>query len=165
MNLIVRSLLILKHAVRWIAVTLLVWMILISALQLILRFVFSSGIFWIDIQLRYLVLWIGLIGGCLAAAENRHICINILEHYLTEKIAKRITQVVYALASLSLLGFGYLAVQFVLLEKEGGYSEKSLLFGWDASLWLVELVIPVSIFIMAAYFLAVTFDFSTSGKK
>lgn len=136
---------------------LLLWMICVSSLQLILRFVFSSGIFWIDLQLRYLVLWIGLIGGCLAAADGRHICINILEHYLSNKIASRITQVIYALSSASMLVLSYLAVQFVLQEKGGGYSQKSLLFGWDASLWLVEMVIPISMFLMAIYFIATAF--------
>ena len=57
-------------------------MILIAFLQVILRNFFSSGIFWGDIFLRHLVLWVGFVGASLATREKRHINIDALYRIL-----------------------------------------------------------------------------------
>jgi TRAP-type C4-dicarboxylate transport system permease small subunit len=53
-------------------------MVVLSALQILLRNVFGAGVLWIDPLLRYLTLWIGFLGAALAAAEGRHIQIDVL---------------------------------------------------------------------------------------
>ena len=53
-------------------------MIILSFGQVILRNFFNESIFWGDIFLRQMVLWVGFIGASLAAHDQRHIAIDFL---------------------------------------------------------------------------------------
>ena len=56
--------------------------------QVVLRNVFTGGIVWGDILLRHLVLWIGFLGAALATSGERHINIDILTRYLSERLKR-----------------------------------------------------------------------------
>ena len=143
-----------KRLVGWGVALLLGWMVLLALAQLILRWTLSTGIPWADLQLRQMVLWIGLLGGVLAAADNRHIRIDIVEHYLSPKVkavVKRFTSLIAAAGSFYL---GYLSIGFIRSEREAGVMLNRALFGLSLGQWIVEIVIPVGFWLMTIYFLA-----------
>ena len=67
---------------RWFLLVLLVAllsaMIILAALQIVLRNFFEAGIVWIDPLLRVGVLWLGLVGATVATRHNKHIRIDLL---------------------------------------------------------------------------------------
>lgn len=65
--------------------TTLITMLVFSALQVILRNVFDSGIEWGDVFARNLVLWVGFFGATLATQEGQHIRIDALAKALGKK--------------------------------------------------------------------------------
>ena len=69
---------------------LLLAMVVLSTLQIVLRNLFGIGLLWVDPLLRYATLWIGFLGAAVAAAEGRHIQIDVLTHILPAGV-KRIT--------------------------------------------------------------------------
>src|SRR5210317_765328 len=71
-------------------VFILVSMILIAVGQIIMREVFEVGFGWIDELVRLMVLWIALVGSIAACRENRHIRIDIISNYLSERITNSI---------------------------------------------------------------------------
>ena len=60
-------------------------MIILAGLQIIMRNVFQSGFIETDSILRVLVLWVGMIGAVVATRERRHISVDVLTRYLSEK--------------------------------------------------------------------------------
>ncbi|MBU1700398.1 MAG: TRAP transporter small permease [Candidatus Eisenbacteria bacterium] len=56
--------------------------IFLAALQIVLRNFFHTGLIWIDPLLRYIVLWIGLLGAFVATRKLRHITIDVLGRLL-----------------------------------------------------------------------------------
>lgn len=64
-----------------VAVLLLV-MVFLSALQILLRNAWESGILWIDPLLRHLVLLLAFLGALLATGAKRHVQINVLGRLL-----------------------------------------------------------------------------------
>lgn len=122
-------------------------MIVLSFGQVILRNVFHQGIFWADIFLRQMVLWVGFLGASLAARDGRHISIDFLPHYLSpfwRAVSKVIVQAIAGVAS----GFlAWAAWKFVRFEKEAG----TVLF-LDYPVWLFQTVLPFSFGVIAIRF-------------
>jgi len=153
LNMTARLLIIIRRAVEWGVALLLVWMVILALGQLILRWVFSIGMSWADLQLRQMVLWIGLLGGVLAAAEGRHIRIDLVEHYISGRVRAVVGGVIMLIASAGSFFLGYLSLRFIAGEREAGLVLNRVLFGQSMPEWIAELIIPVGFFLMGIYFL------------
>jgi TRAP-type C4-dicarboxylate transport system permease small subunit len=57
-------------------------MLILAALQVLLRGVFHSGILWGDVAARHLVILVGFLGAFIATRENRHFRIDVLTRFL-----------------------------------------------------------------------------------
>jgi len=139
--------------VGWIVAGLLGWMVLLALVQLLLRWTFSIGLPWVDIQLRQFVLWIGLLGGVLAASDSRHIRIDLIEHYFNEHIRKIIGTIVSLFAASASFFLGCLSLSFIANEKSAAVVLDKVFFGASVPIWIPELIIPVSFWLMAIYFI------------
>jgi TRAP-type C4-dicarboxylate transport system permease small subunit len=133
------------------------WMILIAFIQLIFRWLNFGGMDWADVHLRQLVLWLALMGGALAAARNRHIRIDIAEHWLNGN-TKSIVQCAINLVAAGVSG--YLAVLssiFLIGERKAGLTIERLIFSFRAPIWIIESIIPIGFFLIALFFLGSAF--------
>lgn len=74
----------------------LLWMILLASLQILLRWGQAlmpstfSAVDWFDVVARLMVLWVGVLGASLAAAEGRHIAIELLPKFLGPRGRRRL---------------------------------------------------------------------------
>lgn len=117
--------------------------ILIACVQIFLRNFFDMGIFWADSALRILVLWIGMIGAMFASRDKKHIRIDILSHYLPEKLrvnAWRITEFISAIVC-GIVAF--YSIKFIQYE----YADGLIAFA-NVPVWVCELIIPVAFIVM-----------------
>ena len=153
MNVITTVLRFVKKITGWAVVILLAWMVILALLQVILRSIFSTGVPWADQQLRQLVLWIALSGGVLAAAERRHIRIDLVEHYLDERKRRIIGRYVSIVAGIGCLYLAYLSVGFVISEMTAQVMISNLFFGISLPAWISELIIPIGFGLMGLFFL------------
>ncbi|NLO91502.1 MAG: TRAP transporter small permease subunit [Elusimicrobia bacterium] len=74
----------LARAEKAVLVALVCAMLALSALQVVLRLAFSTGILWADPLLRHMVLWAGLAGAALAAHESKHFVLDLAERLLPQ---------------------------------------------------------------------------------
>mgnify|MGYP001813454818 FL=1 len=122
-------------------------MILLAALQILLRNGFSSGISWADPALRLSVLWIAMLGAMAASGAGRHIHIDVLSHYLPQR-ARSVNRIITN--SFSGLICGVLAWQagrLVYYEWQDG----TTLFGGFPT-WAGALILPIGFAIMSCKF-------------
>ena len=127
--------------------------ILLASTQILLRNFFDSGIFWADSALRILVLWIGMTGAMFASRNKKHIRIDILSHYLPEKLRDNIWRVTELITAIVCGITAYYSIQFIQYEYEDG-----LIAFANVPVWLCETIIPVAFITMALryFFYAVT---------
>lgn len=127
---------------------LLLTMVVLSAFQILLRNVFSTGVLWIDPLLRYLTLWIGFLGAALAAAEGRHIQIDVLSRALPARARRWTGRIVHS---------GAAAICAVLAES--AYRHLASEYSFDSReflglpTWLLLSVIPLSLSVLGYRFL------------
>jgi TRAP-type C4-dicarboxylate transport system permease small subunit len=142
-----------KRLVGWMVALLLGWMVLLAATQLILRWTASTSFPWADLQLRQLVLWIGLLGGVLAAADGRHIRIDLVEHYCNPQIKIVISRLIALLSAAGSLLLTYLSFGFIQGERNARVLLDGVFFGSTIGQWIAELIIPFGFSLMSLYFI------------
>ena len=129
-------------------VVLLSVMILLAGGQILLRNLWDMSISWGDPFLRVSVLWIGLFGAMAAARHDKHIRINVLQHFVPTRVADISRMITDLFAALVCGMISYHAVHLVIMEKStGGHA-----FG-NVPSWVCELIIPVGFAVMALRFL------------
>lgn len=123
-------------------------MVVLSALQILLRNVFNTGVSWADIFLRHLVLWVGFLGASLATLEGRHINVDALSRIIPPR-PRRLVEMVINLFSCGIcVLLAEAAVDFVRLE----YGDHINLF-LSVQTWIAELIMPAALAIIAFRFL------------
>jgi TRAP-type C4-dicarboxylate transport system permease small subunit len=123
-------------------------MILFSALQILLRNVFGSGILWVDPMLRSITLWIGFLGAAFATASGRHIQIDILARISPPAVRGVAARAVSLAAAIVTLILAETAYRHVLEERT--FEASGFL---DIPSWLLITVIPIAFALMCYRFL------------
>jgi len=131
-----------------ILVGLLLLMIFLAVLQILLRDVFATGIVWSDVLVRILVLWVGLVGAMVASRQGRHINIDIMDRYLSERAKIVARFVVEFFTALICLIAAYYGLRFVQME----FSVGGRAFAKVPS-WLCESIIPFAFMVMAVRYI------------
>jgi TRAP-type C4-dicarboxylate transport system permease small subunit len=122
-------------------------MLLLALLQVLLRNIWDFGLPWVDIFLRHLVLWLGIMGASLATRMNRHIRIEALPRFLPARHRRRLERGVLLFAAAVSTLFGVTAVDLVRQEQASG----SMAFG-SVPTWTLQLVLPIGFAIVAFRF-------------
>lgn len=140
-------------ATRWgqfetvlLALTLMV-MITLAVVQIILRNLFGTSLFWIDPLNRLLVLWLAILGAMVATREREHIAVDVLKHYLTGRWLTTITKFTEVFAAFVCLIMAVHSGRFVYYE----YLDDMRTFS-DLPAWPFELIMPIGFAIMTIRF-------------
>ena len=122
-------------------------LMLIAFLQIILRNFFATGISWGDVLVRNLVLWVAFIGATLATREGKHINMEVVSRWVSNRgriYLKRLSQMCAA----GICGLlTYAAIRFLQFEVQMG-SMTTL----GLPVWVPELIIPLTFGLMTFRF-------------
>jgi TRAP-type C4-dicarboxylate transport system permease small subunit len=129
-------------------VIIVMFMVLLSFLQVVLRNVFAEGLLWGDIMLRNLVLWVGFLGASLATRQEKHISIDLFNRFLSQR-AGHIVRIVTNLFAMSVC---YLLTRASITFVSDEMLYGTTLFG-DVPAWYFQLIIPIGFALIAFRFL------------
>jgi len=136
-------------------VTLLVMIIATAVVQIVLRNFFNTGIFWGDVLVRILVLWIGMLGAMVASRRGDHISIDVVTRHLSPRAKQRVNGLVQITTFLICTLVAYHSLRFVLSEVEYGGNAFA-----GVPVWLCEAIIPFGFAVIALrYLLLATHSF------
>jgi len=119
--------------------------------QIGMRNFFNGGWLWADTALRVLVLWIAMWGASVAARHGHHIRIELAPHYLPKSWQRFNTILCDLACALISSVVAYYSTVFVIDE----YTNGGIAFA-SIPVWVCELIIPVSLIILAFRFSAQT---------
>ncbi len=120
-------------------------LVVLGALQILLRNAFHSGLLWADPLMRHIVLWLGAMGAALASAHMRHITVDALSRLLPAwwRPARRV--VVYGSTAVVAYLLAVAAVRLVVDER--GFGDVAFL---GIETWVMQLILP-GCFALIAY--------------
>ena len=144
----------------WIIVVLMIFVIGFGLVQIILRNIFSTGLVWGDMFLKQAVLWICLLGAARAAADDKHIHIDLLPRVLPEKICGIVRIITNTLSVIVCAILVYSSWEFVKNDRLAG----DMAFAF-IPLWWLELVFPFSFAVMTVRFTGGIFSALTQCRE
>jgi C4-dicarboxylate transporter DctQ subunit len=128
-------------------VLLLTGLVGLGLLQIVLRNLLASGLFWADGLLRHMVLWLGFLGASLATRERRHLSIDVLMRVLPVRGQPWFTLLTELVAALICALLTRDALTLVQYEYTAG---TVLAFG--VATWLAQSIIPLGFLTMTLRF-------------
>lgn len=109
--------------------------------NVLLRYFFSSAIFWAEEVLRYCIVWISFIGTAVCVQEDSHISIDILSGALKPK-AKRILKIFLQLAGIIFSAFFFfVSIKFIGQIKATGQVSATI---GNVPMYVIYLCMPIS---------------------
>ncbi|HOE37510.1 MAG TPA: TRAP transporter small permease [Kiritimatiellia bacterium] len=133
---------------RLILTVLVTGMVILAAVQILLRNIWHTGFNWAEPLLGMALLWLTMLGALAATGQSRHISIDLAAAFLPKRgqaILRRLTGL-FAVVVCAMLAWA--AGRYVGFQSE---METNILLGWP--LWKYYLVVPVVLWLMAWRFL------------
>lgn len=119
-------------------------MIAVAALQVIMRNLMDSGLYWGDSAVRVMVLWVAMLGAMVASRSDSHIRIDLLNHFLPVPVRRHARRVVNLFTLVILLLFTWSSAVFVGYE----YEDQTIAFG-NVPAWWCEVIMPIGAGVMS----------------
>jgi TRAP-type transport system small permease protein len=145
---------ILEKFVIYTVLLLLAVLISLVFLQVVLRFVFSSGMVWAEELDRYIFVWLMFLGITMGVYQQKHIAITVIADRMgrLSKILQLVVHLITGLFFAILLWQGY---QFMMVSVSGMASVLPINLG------VIYSIIPVSSLLAIVFLLVVI----TNGRK
>lgn len=128
--------------------SILLLMVVLAVLQILLRNLFGTSLFWIDPLNRLLVLWVAILGAMVATREREHIAIDMVKHYLKGYWLRVMTRVAELFAASVCMLMAYHSARFVYFD----YLDDMRTFS-SLPVWPFELIMPIGFAVMAGRFI------------
>ncbi|MCE7027142.1 TRAP transporter small permease [Jiella avicenniae] len=109
-------------------------------IQVVLRYVFNSSIFWAEELVRYTIVWTAFIGAGMGLRNGKHISVDLLQTFLPERPARLVALagvVIGCLFSVLLFWYGLALVRHALAMGQLS-SAMRIPMGW------VYLILPIA---------------------
>jgi TRAP-type C4-dicarboxylate transport system permease small subunit len=149
----------LVRAESWALVLVIGAMVLLAFGEVMSKLLANYPVEWIELAVRYLVLWVAFIGGSVATHAGRHITIDITARYLHGKAKAwtvAITSLVAVFISLVLfwVSLQYLAIKFH--NQDIAFTIRSMGMNLPVKSYVALVVIPPALLAMGWHFLVTT---------
>jgi len=145
----------------WFLMALMALIILDVTWQIFTRFVMQNSSSWTEEMARFLLIWIGLLGGSYALHTRMHLGIDILTYKLVGKKKQVVEVIIYSFVALFALvimvigGFKLVNMTFQL---------KQISASMGIKMGYIYIVIPLSGMLMIFYSIAFIFEALTNNQ-
>jgi TRAP-type C4-dicarboxylate transport system permease small subunit len=138
-----------RNLETWLIVLVLTGLIVLGAVQIVLRNFFSIGFAWGDGAARLAVLWLGLLGALAASRDGRHITMAALARWLPARLRVAAGVCADAFGAVVSGALAWYSWAFVRDSREFG----DTLLG-DLPAWWLQSIMPVAFALIAYRFAA-----------
>jgi TRAP-type C4-dicarboxylate transport system permease small subunit len=129
-------------------IALLLSMILMAVVQIVMRNLFDSGLFWAESYIRTCVLWVALIGAMVGSRNGEHVAIDFFIHKSSNAMRQIIQRVTDLFSAVLCSLMTYHSSVFVYSE----YQDGGLAFGMIPN-WASESIIPITFAVISCRYL------------
>jgi C4-dicarboxylate transporter DctQ subunit len=127
----------------------------------VLRETMDAGIRWAKELSAFLMIWVGFVGASVATREKRHLVVGATEKLVSARVRKALAVVTQVIAIAFCIFLAKLGFEYVGQTRE--FAEHSDVL--SLPLWIVQIIIPLSLLVMAARFLGHLIGILTGKEK
>jgi C4-dicarboxylate transporter, DctQ subunit len=123
---------------------------LLLLINVIMRYIFNSAIYWAEELVRYLMVWVIFVGGSQVAKHEGHIAVDILYRAVSVRAKLFLDYLVNVIAIIFCLILAY----YSFLQVMHVYSSHQISPALELPMWLVYLSIPLGSILMVIRYIS-----------
>ena len=117
--------------------------------NVVLRYAFSASTSWAEELIRYLMIWITFIGGCVCVRRGAHIRMDFLMTLMPRRAGLWLTRVVYVLAAIFCAALCWYGTRLMLFTIARGQTTPAM----ELPMWVPYAAMPLGSGLMTWHFL------------
>ncbi|MDA1184702.1 MAG: TRAP transporter small permease [Acidobacteria bacterium] len=125
----------------------------------IMRYLFSSPVYWVDEISTYLVVWAAILGWAVAERDGRHIRVTLL----FDRLSARARRVADISASVVSAGFCLILAYMALVLELRYFESGQLTLNTQSPLWIVYSSVPVAALMLGGRYVVKCVDLLRAG--
>lgn len=114
-------------------------------LDVLLRYIFLTPLYWADELVRYLIIWMVFVGASVLVKKGGHIAVDVLPIFLSPRQKNVLEKIILLMAIAFCLVLFYFSLKHTIGIKQSGQITSAM----EAPMWIMYLAIPVGSFMMA----------------
>lgn len=123
--------------------------IAIIFVNVILRYLFNSGLVWVEEFSRYIIIWVAFIGSSLAVKDNKHVSMDAVFNILPA--SKKRIACIFIFAVSGIVTTGMLALGIMHAFSFVKTQQVSIALDWFP-MWLVVICVPIGGLFMTIFY-------------
>lgn len=129
-------------------------MIVIAFIEVLRRYILGKSFIWADDLIRYLIIYVGFVGGAAAYKDNNLAALDLLTQHFPQKIQIIVEIIVNTIVTATVIFLLYYSIQAV-----GAPSIKySVGVGLKIALWIPYMALPIGFGVMLLFSAEKYFD-------
>ncbi|MCR5346486.1 MAG: TRAP transporter small permease [Fretibacterium sp.] len=117
--------------------------------NVVLRYAFSASTSWAEELIRYLMIWITFIGGCVCVRRGAHIRMDFIMTMMPRQVGLWLTRLVYVLAAAFCAALCWYGTRLMIFTVARGQTTPAM----GLPMWLPYAAMPLGSALMALHFL------------
>ncbi|MCK9218335.1 MAG: TRAP transporter small permease [Firmicutes bacterium] len=117
--------------------------------NVVLRYIFKTGMIWVEEFTRYMMIWVVFVASGLAVRRNLHVSMDALFNYLPDSIKRYMSIFIYIVSGLLSLGLTIVGTQYAL--SLGRTDQVAVALDWFP-LWILAICVPIGGIFMVIFY-------------
>lgn len=117
--------------------------------NVVLRYAFSASTSWAEELIRYLMIWITFIGGCVCVRKGAHIRMDFILTMMPRRLGLWLTRAVYVLAAVFCAALCWYGTRLMIFAAGHGQTTPAM----ELPMWVPYAAMPLGSALMAWHFL------------
>ena len=130
---------VLEHTENILISTSILFSAVLLFVNVVLRYVFHTGIIWAEELTMYLIVWITFVGGSVCVRHGAHLCVSVLLEFIDGMLKKIVVTVAHLITMSFTLFLTYYGWQLVAHSYKIGQVSPAL----RAPVYIIYLAIPI----------------------
>lgn len=140
----------LLHLNRWVLVALMAAMAVLVFANVVSRYVLNYSLIWVEELTRYLMVWVGFLGGGLVLRLGAHIAVDALQDLMPARVARALRAGIVVVLAITFAAMTWLGIRYAAFA----WDQETPVMNWSTGAIYLAIPIGSALLLVHLFFIA-----------
>ena len=140
----------LLHLNRWVLVALMAAMAVLVFANVVSRYVLNYSLIWVEELTRYLMVWVGFLGGGVVLRLGAHIAVDALQDLLPARVARALRAGIVVVLAITFAAMTWLGIRYAAFA----WDQETPVMNWSTGAIYLAIPIGSALLLVHLFFIA-----------
>lgn len=140
----------LLHLNRWVLVALMAAMAVLVFANVVSRYVLNYSLIWVEELTRYLMVWVGFLGGGLVLRLGAHIAVDALQDLMPARVARALRAGIVGALAITFAAMTWLGIRYAAFA----WDQETPVMNWSTGAIYLAIPIGSALLLVHLFFIA-----------